>query len=353
MTPVATRRAGAAPRPTATPPQTSRLETVWLKDVKKVPIEWLWKPYLQRRAINLLTGDPGSGKSTIICDIAAALSRGRPLPGDSEPRSPCNTWIMNGEDAMNDTIAWRLDNQGADPNRVLITDQATTIDLQVAREIARTVVEAQISLLVVDPLQAWMGSDVDMNRANETREWSSLLRRVALETGCAIVFVRHRRKGQPGDNKLYSGLGSIDITGFARVETSAIVGKEGQRFITRSKGSVGQTGKALKYDILPSEDPGNDHGVLQWGHEFVEEASVKVTKVPKALKQAMDWLKKELAQGPRLATDMIQAHKAANISDRTMRRAKIGLVDSYQASDNAWVWQLIPQEAEGDLICTR
>jgi len=344
--PTTQRRAGAAPREPR--PAPTRLQTVWLEDVKKRPIEWLWKPFIQTRAINLLTGDPGSGKSTIVCDIAAALSRGRALPGDPPglQRPPMNTWIMNGEDAMDDTIAWRLDNQGADPKRVLITDQAQAIDLSLAQEIGRTIERCEVRLLVVDPLQSWMGSEVDMNRANETREWASLLRHVALRTGCAIVFVRHRRKGAPGDNKLYSGLGSVDITGFARVETGAIVGTNGQRHIQRIKGSVGPTGKALKYDILPSGEEGNDHGVLKWGAEFVEETSIKVNRTPKALKKATDWLQDALKEGPMRAQELIQRARAAGLSERTLARAKLGVAESIQLRSGEWIWRLLaPLEA--------
>ena len=336
------RRPGAEPR--ERPQPRNRLQTVWLSDVQKRPIEWLWRPFLQCRAINLLTGDPNAGKSTIVCEIAAALSTGRPLPGDpvSLKRPPMNTWIMNGEDAADDTIAWRLDNQGADPKRVLITDQQATIDVSLAREIDRTVREAQIRLLVIDPLQAWMGSDVDMNRANETREWAGILRKVALDTGCAVVFVRHRRKGQPGDNKLYSGLGSIDISGFARCESSAIVGKDGRRYLARTKGNVGPDGDGISYNIESVQEPGNDHGVLRWTGKYVEKVPTTISRTPKALQNAIEWLGGFLKDGPKLAIEVLSESNRLGISERTLRRAKDGLAESRQLENGDWVWQLGP-----------
>lgn len=344
--PTQLRRPSTTPNPNAAPQTpTRRLKTIWLRDVEFRPIEWLWRPFIQARAMNLLTGDPSSGKSTISCDIAAALSTGRPLPGDpiSLRREPVNSWIMNGEDAADDTIAWRLRNQGADPNRVLITDQVATITPQVAKEIADTIVENQIKIVFVDPLQAWMGADVDMNRANETREWAGHLRHVAMVTGCAIVFIRHRRKGQPGDNKLYSGLGSIDISGFARCESSAIVNRDGSRYLARTKGNVGPDGDGLRYLIEPSNEPGNDHGVLRWSGTFVETGSLATNKTPKALNGAVKWLKDYLKDGPMPALDLLKEAQSRGISERTLRRAKIGVAESLQTEDRDWIWVLIPQ----------
>jgi RecA-family ATPase len=81
-------------------------------------VRWLWPPFFQRGAINLITGDPGIGKSTLICDIAATLTTGRPWPGESEWRPPCNVLLLNAEDRAEDTIVPRLIKQGADLNHV-------------------------------------------------------------------------------------------------------------------------------------------------------------------------------------------------------------------------------------------
>src|SRR6187549_553032 len=111
----------------------------------------------QNRAYNLFTGDPGVGKSTVICDIAAAVSTGRALPGETEAqkRPPMNVWLLNGEDAADDTTVWRLENQGADLKRILLTDQATLLDASSTREMNAIVRAEQIKLIVIDPIQAW------------------------------------------------------------------------------------------------------------------------------------------------------------------------------------------------------
>ena len=70
-------------------------------------------------------------------------------------------------------------------------------------------------LLIIDPLQAYLGSGVDMHRANEIRPIFKYLSSVAERTGCAIVIIGHMNKAC-GTKGLYRGLGSIDITAAAR-----------------------------------------------------------------------------------------------------------------------------------------
>jgi len=323
----------------AVEPGPERWRGVLLSKIERVPVEWLWKPYLQRRAINLLSGDPGVGKSTLVCEIAAALSRGRPLPGqDALP--PMNCWLMNGEDHANDTIAWRLGNQDADPNRIWVTDQPEAITADVAREICREMLARNIQFLSIDPLQSWMGKDVDMHRANETRAWGSPLRQIGAMTGAAVLISRHRRKGQSGDTSLYSGLGSIDISGFARSELGAARGKDGTTYIERIKGTVGKTGGKIAYQIDPHPDPRNDHGVLRWAGTPPGDAR-PAASTPAKLGHAIKWLKDWLATGAVPAQEVLAAAIALKISERTLNRAKeeAGVL-SVKGEGGQWLWKL-------------
>jgi hypothetical protein len=264
-----------------------------------------------------------------------------------------NVWIMNGEDNAADTICWRLDNQGSDPARVLITDQVQIIDRAVAAEIAQIITEQHIALCVIDPLQAWMGGGVDMHRANETREWAGMLRSIAQDTDCAFLFVRHRRKSASGDNKLYAGMGSIDITGFARSEISAIKAKDDTTYIVRSKGNVGTTGEALAYTIERHSDPLNDHGTLKWGASYapneLPEGRATPSRVPRNLKVAKEWLAGFLADGPKTATEVFKAATLRGITEGTLKRAKVGVAESYQQPGETgavWMWRFVEDGCE-------
>lgn len=321
-----------------------------LANIERKPIDWLWKPFVQNRAINLLTGDPSAGKSTIVCELAAAFSSGRPLPGlDPAPRPPLNTWIMNGEDGAEDTIAWRLYNQGADPTRIWVTDQALAIDLGAAREMRSHIIEKNIGFLVIDPIQAWVGAGMDMNRANETRAWGEMLRSIAVDTGCAVMFVRHRRKTAPGasDSNIQAGLGSIDITGLARSEVSAIVGKDQTTTLVRSKGNVGKKGSSIGYVIIPSDEPGNDHGILKWVGVVEQPKAGATIRVPKMLAFAINFLTELLRDGPVSAPIVFAEAAKRGVSERTLRRAKSEVAESAQDGEGKWVWFLKGEVADG------
>ena len=310
-------------------------------------IRWLWKPYLQRGAINLLTGDPGIGKTSLVCEIAACLSRGESPPNkdaDGPPPGPQNVWILNAEDGIEDTIIWRLMNQKAALDHIWLTGAGVHIDDDAVREIEEKVRSHNIALLVLDPIQAWIGKDTDMHRANETRAWASGLRDMAVRTGCAVLLVRHRRKGAPGDQHLYTGLGSIDISGFARSEISVLKRDEGICVLTRTKGNVGKTGLKLCYSLESHPDPLNDHAILTWRGEIDPEAGPqRISKVPKKLNAARDWIKRRLANGPERVVTCLTEGVHAGFTDGTLKKAREMVADTYQVPTETgamWYWRL-------------
>lgn len=292
----------------------------------------------------MLTGDPGIGKSTLVCEIIACLTTGRPLPGmvpGSIPPSEC--WILNAEDAADDTIVWRLDNQGADRSRVQVTDQARPLDERAMKQIDQVLGDLKIKFMVVDPVQAWTGSKIDIHRSNEVREWTEPLRNLAVFHKTAIMFIRHRRKGAAGDNRIQSGYGSIDFTGAVRSENSAIEAKDGTKFIARIKGNVGVVkGTGLAYILETHPDPENDHGILRWQGAYNEEAIKEkktASRVPKAMGRAILFLQGFLNQGPRTAKECFTEGLKSGISESTLKRAAHDMVDRSRDGDKM-LWAL-------------
>jgi hypothetical protein len=58
-----------------------------LSYVDATPLRWLSPGRLASGKLTLLEGPAGAGKSTLVCDWAARLSRGQALPG-GEPEPP-------------------------------------------------------------------------------------------------------------------------------------------------------------------------------------------------------------------------------------------------------------------------
>lgn len=356
------RRPGVGTRPPETPGKVvdgaeerarrPYFKMVTASKVQKREIEWLWKGYLPKGTVSLLTGDPQAGKSTLVCEIVACLSTGRPLPGEDEvTRKPVKSWIMSSEDAADTTIIWRLINQGADLDQVYITDERAGLEGRGLREMEKVIVEEGIGFVSIDTITTWMGGEIDMNKGNEVMSWINGLKEISDRTGCSIIMIRHRRKGAPGDNKLHAGMGSIGFTAAVRSELMAYVKKDGTRILERTKGNIGAPPQPLAYEIRSSDDPDNPHGVLDWRGTWDEPEPVdskpKVSLKPKAFDAAQEFIRIRLAQGPVPAMTILAEAAERGISEKTLKRAKEGIAKSVQTSDKQWVWVLLDMQ-----VCT-
>ena len=172
-------------------------------------MQWLWGTYIPFRKLTIIQGDPGEGKTTLALRLAAACSTGNALPG-MEPMEPFNVIYQSAEDGMGDTIKPRLMDAGADLDRVLsIVEDKKQLSLLDER-IEKAIREHNARLMILDPIQGYIGSQVDMNRANEIRTVLKSVASVAERTGCAIVLIGHLNKAS-GSSSAYRGLGSIDF----------------------------------------------------------------------------------------------------------------------------------------------
>ncbi len=186
-----------------------------MADVEAVAVKWLWKPYIPLGKITIIQGDPGEGKTTLALSIAAALTQGENLPNEVETKAPVNVIYQTAEDGLADTIKPRLEAVNADCARVLVIDESKEELSMTDERIEKAIQQTGAKLIILDPIQAYIGANVDMHRANEIRPVMSKLGRIAEEYGCAVVLIGHMNKAA-GQKSSYRGLGSIDITAVAR-----------------------------------------------------------------------------------------------------------------------------------------
>ena len=188
----------------------NELKLIRMNEVEATTIDWLWYPYIPFGKITVIQGDPGDGKTTAVLAIAAALTTGALLPESKTAAEPMNVIFQTAEDGLGDTVKPRLIQSGADCTRVIVIDESekelSLSDLRVEQAITQT----GAKLFILDPLQAYIGSDVDMHRANEIRPVLKRISAVAEKTGCAVVVIGHLNKS--GGKSQYRGLGSIDIS---------------------------------------------------------------------------------------------------------------------------------------------
>ena len=172
------------------PKNQPELKLISLEDVAVEQVRWLWYPYIPLGKLTILHGDPGEGKTTLALWIAAACSRGQALPG-GETGEPLTILYQTAEDGLGDTIKPRLLESQADLQKIYTIDETDFPLSMLDHRIGEAIQDTHAQLMILDPLQAYLGEKVDMNRANEVRTVMKGLTKVASQTGCAIVLVGH------------------------------------------------------------------------------------------------------------------------------------------------------------------
>lgn len=313
------------------------LNIINMADIEAVAVKWLWKPYIPLGKITIVQGDPGEGKTTLALSISAALTRGDTLPNEADSHEPMNVIYQTAEDGLADTIKPRLEAVNANCTRVLVIDESKE-ELSMSDErIEKAIQQTNAKLIILDPIQAYIGANVDMHRANEVRPVMSRLGRIAEEYGCAIVLIGHMNKAA-GQKSSYRGLGSIDITAVAR--SLLIVGKmrdsPSKRIMVQAKSSLAPVGKSQLFEI-------NENSALVWkgevditAEQFLENGGAELSK----LEIATEFLLEILKDGKVSQKEIATAASDYDFSTRTLNEAKKNLKISSIKADNKWYWKL-------------
>ena len=311
------------------PPKKDSVKIIRMSDVELTPVDWLWKPYLPFGKLSVLQGNPGEGKTYFAMHLAAACTNGKLMP-NMERLEPFNVIYQTAEDGLGDTVKPRLIEAGADLDRVLVIDDSE-VQLTLSDErIEKAIIENNARLVIIDPIQAYLGADVDMNRANEVRPIFMRLGQVAQRTGCAILLIGHLNKAA-GMQSLQRGLGSIDIA--AAVRSVMFIGKlkhdPTMRILTHEKSSLAPPGVSLAFSL-------GDEGGFRWVGEYDITADEMLSGIEPQretkTQQAKDLICTLLAGGKRVfSEDIDKAALERGIPGRTVRDAKRELGDALKS----------------------
>ncbi len=314
---------------------TGDFDLKYFNKIKSKKIEWLWYPYIPYGKITIVQGDPGEGKTTVVLSIIASLSNGEALPFTNKKFQAVSIY-QNAEDDNSDTIKPRLENHKANCDNVCFIEKDNGLLYMDDDSIEKAIIESKAKLLVLDPIQAYIGENVDMNRANVIRPRMTKLKETAEKTGCAIVLIGHMNKNSAGKAS-YRSLGSIDISAAAR--SVLVVGKLNKtsdvRVLAQLKNNLAPKGKAISFKIKD--------GVLEWLSEYDISAdellSGNATGVSKMF-LAEDFLRIQLENGIQSAKYLIEEAEEQGISERTLKKAKSNLSIRSVKKNGCWYWKL-------------
>ena len=331
------------------------LKLINMEMVEVEQIEWLFYPFIPFGKVTIIQGDPGEGKTTMVLQIIAKLTKGEAIfprqeqkieekngaemPVDSNVDNlmePVNVIYQTAEDGLGDTVKPRLLAAGADCSRVLVIDDReqplTMLDIRLEEAIVQT----KARLVVLDPIQGFLGAEVDMHRANEIRP---LMKRVAVlaeKYHCAIILIGHMNKNSNGKSS-YRGLGSIDFQAAAR--SVLIVGRIKDepevRVVCHVKSSLAPEGKSIAFRL------DKDNG-FEWIGEYDISADDLLSGDSRGQKsrKAKEFLLEILADGGMAQKKIEEEAEKRGIKKKTLRNAKLELeIDSVKRG-NQWFWML-------------
>ena len=293
-----------------------------MSEVEETVVQWLWYPFIPFGKVTLIQGNPGKGKTWLAMAIAAYCTNGKELP-NALPIEPFNVLYQTAEDGIADTIKPRLAKCGADMTRVrFINEEEKQLSMTDDR-IEKAIRQNNVRLMIMDPIQAYLGANVDMNRANEIRPLFRHLSTIAERTGCAIVLIGHLNKSS-GSQSDYRSLGSIDIAAAVRsilfVEKVEKEKEQDIRVVYQQKDSLAKKENPVAFSL-------GEEG-LTWLGEYdisIEDllmgkaGTKKETKLEKAQKLILELLTKRKV----MCLEELEAELLAyGISSRTGRDAR-------------------------------
>ncbi len=332
-----------------------RPDLIRLSDVQARAVSWLWEPFIPLGMLSMISGDPGSGKTFVAMSICADLTRGKLR--DGRIVEPANVLYLSIENPIAETIRPRFDALGGDPARFFALrgtqveidgeEHKGSVTLSDVDMLDKAIAESGAKLVVIDPLQSYLGANVDLHRSNETRPVLDALSKLAEKHGCAILLLRHLSK-QSGTKAIHRGLGSIDLTGAARSEmlVGSLPDDENTRAFCHIKSNIGRKGKTLGFSI-------DGEGRFSWTGESQITASdlLAAPEGPDRSKRerAQEWMSALLKSGSREEQEIRSMAELEGFSYSTLRRAKNALrIKSRKGTfGGSWIWSL-PEDGPKD-----
>ena len=282
--------------------------TNWAQ-VKPTSVEWLWPGRLPLGKVVTLAGDPGLGKTTLTCAIAAHVTRGKSwTDGTACPAG--QVLFVSAEDDPADTLVPRFLKHGGDPKRIatvgdLMTgrDRSRPFDLThidpLADLIGRQSAEGDVPvrLIVVDPITAYLGEGNDGHNNALVRHLLKPLCDLAQFYGVCVLTINHFNKNSDA-KAIHRTMGSQAFVAAARTAHALVAdpAEPARRLVLPIKNNLGQDRMGLAFRI--------EDGRVAWEAEEVDRetifdkaAAAGQTDPAVRLDDATAWLRRRLENG--------------------------------------------------------
>lgn len=239
-------------------PETSidpnKINLVSVSDIEKEYVEWLVPGYIPKGSITIIGGDGGLGKTSLWCNIASAISNGKPcvLQEDNDVMYPRGEVVyFSGEDDTARVLRPRLEQNGANLDNIKtipIDDDAFT-SLSIGGTLIEGIIEARRPMLVIfDPIQQFI-KNADMSKRNDMRQTMTNLNKLGTKYGTTFILVMHTNKRDKIGSFRDKLSDSADLWDIVRSVIALGRNQNNENFITHEKSNYGIRQNAILYHI--------------------------------------------------------------------------------------------------------
>jgi len=316
-----------------------------------LPVRWHWRGAIQRAALCLIDGRKGTGKSTLLAALAAALSGGPTPPGWTTSPGRGVLWIGTEEDYR--SVVWpRLDACGAAMVRCYRPDLRTSDGrprgLRLPSgldDLEELLSRLDIGALILDPIGAALDPGLSLTDEQQARLYLEPLAELASKRDLTILAARHLRKGSAGDVRDH-GLGSVAVGNVARSVLRLDEHPQQRGDYTLSV-VAGNLGRRLPTQVYRLASASEDLARIEW----VAQSDLTAEEIAEgrgsageadALRDAEELLR-ELLKDDWLDAGTVRAEaQRCGITDVTLRRAKVTLRIAskrvQRSKEGHWQW---------------
>lgn len=327
--------------------QEAPLETTLMAEIAEEKVRWLWRGRIPLGKMSIQDGEPNRGKSMVLLDIAARVSRGHAMPDNSFGLGhPATVIILASEDDKADTLVPRL--RAADANSGYIEFLDDMIIPDDVSRLERLVEETKAALVIFDPLMAYLSEDTRTNSDASVRRALKPLGDMAQRTGAAIIFNRHLNKNSgSGASAMNRGGGSVGIGAAVRSGwvVSSFPDTPEDKYLAPMKWNLSAgSPTTLKFRII-ANDEGLPH--IDWlgdsgvnADQLVGASWTQGQDDRSAMQVAKDFILEQLREGVvfRNAKEILEEAEQDGIAIATLKRAKRELGIKSQKQVNDWIW---------------
>lgn len=324
------------------------------------PINWLWNGWLALGKLQILAGEPGTGKTTLAMNMAAIVSNGGAWPDNTRSEQGA-VLIWSGEDDPQDTLIPRLMAVGSNMHNIFFISDINDArgksrsfdpakDMQELLEAALFL--GNVKLIILDPMVNAVQGDSHKNV--DVRKSLQPLVDLGIKLKASILGITHFTKGTQGKNPLDRVTGSLAFGALARVvlvATKPCEDQKGEYLLIRVKSNISKDDGGFLYDI---EEVSISHDKIEMSTTHVswqgkvegKAAELLVynnSKIEsKEIEKAELFLSKVLTNGPLKSNEVKDLANKESISNSTLRRAKERLkIKSVKLEyKGGWAWAL-------------